>query len=510
MVREDAGGLIGVAGVASDELVEGRPGVEHHDAEPSRPRPGDLVRFVADAGRAERVGEPSCRVDRDDAGVAPPQCRGDGERRRRRRLADPSRTAADDDRALVDDGVEGAHDSASTPAASAETRCRELRGTNLGGEQVGEFDPRQGQAVGEPGELCQLDLLPPPPEGRGAADRLGDPGSRWRPPGRRRRPGRVRVEVLEQGVATVDDERAEGDADLVLESEGGLDRFVDGGLLRDRDEDDLAAGRVGEQRDDLVGLGPQRPAAGRVGEAAGARQEAEGVAGGRRVEDDEVGDTGLLELADLAEDEDLPDPGYRRRDDIERAGAHETGGETPEAVAGEVLEQRRVRGEDPRPDASGDLLRSGPVGCLGRGGARAPREAQDRLVVAEIALVGEERREPRGVVERDDEHVEAGLGGEVRQCGARRCLADPALADDEEDVAPAQEPRDVHPAPDTTGSGAPSRVAGGLRGSKTPCQADGCGGSVTTQPARRAQVAVRRLRHRSSGRPRGDETGRGS
>ena len=216
-------------------------------------------------------------------------------------------------------------------AAARARAAAVVGGTELGREQVGEFELLEGQPFGEPRPLGQLELLACPPEGGGAGERIGDPGrDRWQPRGGRR-PGRVLVEVREQRIAAVDDDRSEGDADLGLEPEGGLYRLVDGGLFGNRDEDDLAAGRVGEHRDDLVGLGPQRSAAGRVGEAARARQEAQRVAGRRGVEDDEVGSAGLLELADLAEDEHLADPGDRRRDDVERPSAHEAASEAAEA-----------------------------------------------------------------------------------------------------------------------------------------------------------------------------------
>ena len=50
----------------------------------------------------------------------------------------------------------------------------------------------------------------------------------------------------------------------------------------------------------------------------------------------------------------------------------------------------------------------------GRVPVRAVGLSHDHLVVAELALVAEEGGEPRGVVERDDEHVKAGVGGEAR------------------------------------------------------------------------------------------------
>ena len=370
-VLEDPGGLLGVAGVAPDELVEGRLGVEHDDVELPGPRPGDLVRLVADPARAEGVGEPPCRVDRHDAGPAPPQRGRDGERRRRRRLADAPRAAADDDRPRVDDVIEDAHGSPSMPARSAATITPSSAGPTSAVNRYGSSIRGEGSRSASWASWARWRFWRPRRKAAARRHRLGRGRRRRRAAGRPRRRRGVRLEVVEHRVAAVDDDRAEGDPDLVLEPVGGLDRFVDRGLLRDGDEEHLAAVRVGEHGDDLVGLGAQRPAAGRVGESARAREEAQGVTGRRGVEDDEVGGAGLLELADPAEDEDLADPRDRRRDDVERAGAHEPAGEPPEAVDGEVLEEGRVRGDDPRPHPAGHPGRS----RLAAGGGRPRRRA---------------------------------------------------------------------------------------------------------------------------------------
>ena len=68
------------------------------------------------------------------------------------------------------------------------------------------------------------------------------------------------------GVAGVDDDRGEGDPDLVLEAEGGLDQLVHRGLLWQADKHDLASGRVAQHLDDVLGLGPQGATPGGVHE----------------------------------------------------------------------------------------------------------------------------------------------------------------------------------------------------------------------------------------------------
>ena len=91
------------------------------------------------------------------------------------------------------------------------------------------------------------------------------------------------------GETSVDDDRAEGEADLVLELVGGLDDLVDGHLLGQGDEGHLAAVGVGEELDDIGRLGPDRSRTGGVEQALGRGQKGHGVAGGGGVDQDEVG-----------------------------------------------------------------------------------------------------------------------------------------------------------------------------------------------------------------------------
>ena len=113
-------------------------------------------------------------------------------------------------------------------------------------------------------------------------------------------------------VEAVDDDRAEADADLVLERERGLDQFVHRGLLGQRDQDDLATLVVLEQLEDVAGLAVDRSDLHGVEQPTGRPQEGDGVSGGGRVEDEHVGGGGPLELLDLAEHEDVADARRRR------------------------------------------------------------------------------------------------------------------------------------------------------------------------------------------------------
>ena len=70
-----------------------------------------------------------------------------------------------------------------------------------------------------------------------------------------------------------------------------------------------AAGRVAEQLEDLVGLDAHRSAAHGVVQACRRRQERDRMAGRRSVDDDDVPFAAALELLDLAQDDDVVDPG---------------------------------------------------------------------------------------------------------------------------------------------------------------------------------------------------------
>ena len=263
-----------------------------------------------------------------------------------------------------------------------------------------------------------------------AASCVGLAGAERRAGGRRRpRPGRCRARTV--GVQAVHHDRPEAHADAVLEVERGLDELVDRGLLRQRDEHDLAAVRRGEQLEHVGGLRVDRPDLHRVGEAAGRLEERDRVAGGRRVEDDEVGGavgaSRPLELLDLAEHEDVADAGHGGGDHVERAGGHQPLREPPEAVLAEVLEERVVGGERAGPDRP-----------------RAPRRrGQLHLVVGERIHV-EHRRQPALALDLDDEGGQAGPGRGAGEHGRHRRFADAALARHDDDTGSREESGVVH------------------------------------------------------------------
>ena len=153
------------------------------------------------------------------------------------------------------------------------------------------------------------------------------------------------VEAGVGGETSVHDDRTEADADPVLELVGGLDHLVHGHLLGQGDECDLAAGRIGEELDDVGGLGAHRAGAGRVEQALGRRQEGHGVTGGGGVHEDEVGHVLAFEALHLAEDEDVTDPGDGGRHHVEGSRRHQALRYPLHPVVGEVLEQGVVRGD---------------------------------------------------------------------------------------------------------------------------------------------------------------------
>ena len=156
-------------------------------------------------------------------------------------------------------------------------------------------------------------------------------------------------------VPAVHDDRAERDAGPVLDRVRGVDQLVDRRLLRQGDEHHLAAVRVGEQLDHVLGLVPDRADLHRVEQPPRRQQEADRVPGRGGVEDDQVGGAGALERLHLAQHEDVPHPGHRGRDDVERAGAGEPPGDPAHTVVLEVLEQGLVGGQGPGPDPGPDL-----------------------------------------------------------------------------------------------------------------------------------------------------------
>ena len=109
-------------------------------------------------------------------------------------------------------------------------------------------------------------------------------------------------------------------ADLVLELVGGLDRLVHRHLLREGDEGDLGARRIGQQLGHVRSLSSERSRPGGVEEAARRGEKGHHMPRGRSVDENEVGGSPTLELLHLSENEDVSDPGYRRGDDVEGSG----------------------------------------------------------------------------------------------------------------------------------------------------------------------------------------------
>ena len=118
----------------------------------------------------------------------------------------------------------------------------------------GSSELRQRQRSRQPLDLLELQRL----AARAGSRRplratAASPSAQRRAGGLRRRDG-VGVEPVEHGVDAVHDDRPEVHADAVLERERGLDHLVDRRLLGQRDEHDLAARRVGEQLEHVLGL----------------------------------------------------------------------------------------------------------------------------------------------------------------------------------------------------------------------------------------------------------------
>ena len=100
---------------------------------------------------------------------------------------------------------------------------------------------------------------------------------------------RVGADAGELVVEAVDHHRPEPHADAVLQAERGVDQLVDRRLLGQGHEHHLAALVVGEHLEHVAGLGVDGPDPHGVEEGPGRLQEGDGVAGRRRVEQEEVG-----------------------------------------------------------------------------------------------------------------------------------------------------------------------------------------------------------------------------
>ena len=144
-----------------------------------------------------------------------------------------------------------------------------------------------------------------------------------------------------------------------------------------------------------------------------------------RVDQDQVGHLGPLQLLDLAQDQDVPDAGDRGRHHVQDAGVRQPLGHALQPVVLEILDQRVVGRQAPGPH---------PLG-------------QGLLLVAQVVPPAEGRGDPGLALELDDEHRFPGVGGHARHGRGHGRLADATLAGQHEDVALSQEGPHVHVAP---------------------------------------------------------------
>ena len=273
-----------------------------------------------------------------------------------------------------------------------------------------------GSCASQPAHLLGLQRRPVEAEAAAAAaSAAASPGRRATSAvvGRGRDRGLVGDQPVDRRVDAVDDDRAEADADPVLERERGLDRLVHRRLLGDRDEHDLAAAggpRAARSTSRAWALiGPTLTVSSRL--RADCRKVMAWPAAGASSTMRSA--TPLaLELLDLAEHQDVLDAGRGGGHHVERPGRHQPARDARQPVVVEVLEQRGVGGE-----------RAGPH--VGRAVGPAARR-EHHLVVAELALA-EHRGQARLALDLDDQGRQTGEGGGPGQRGADRRLADPAL-----------------------------------------------------------------------------------
>ena len=127
------------------------------------------------------------------------------------------------------------------------------------------------------------------------------------------------------------------------------------------------------------------------------------MAGGRRVDDDEVGRPLALEFLDLAEHEEMLEPGGRRGDHRQRRGRRGAAQQPADAPQVEVVTERLVDRDRPATHLAG---------------TRDP--LQDAIGVVERAAA-EQRSHPGSPVDRDEQHVgTVACGGERVGRGDRR------------------------------------------------------------------------------------------
>ncbi len=156
------------------------------------------------------------------------------------------------------------------------------------------------------------------------------------------------------------------------------------------------------------------------------------MAGGRGVDEDQVGGAVPLQLLDLAEYQHVTDARDGGRDHVEDPGVGQPLRHPFQAVVLEILHQRVVGGEPPGPDR-------GPSTWRGR--------HQQDFFVAEVPMATEGGRDARLAFELDDKNRFARPGSHLGQRCAHGRLAHAALAGDDDDVALCAEGIHVHAGP---------------------------------------------------------------
>ena len=137
------------------------------------------------------------------------------------------------------------------------------------------------------------------------------------------------------------------------------------------------------------------------------------MTGGRSVDHDQVGLARLLQLADLAQGDEIPDPGGGGGHQVDGPAAGHPVGDGAQATGVEVVGQGLV-GRDLAGPEPPSIVKQG--GGVVRQGVEAERGSQ---VAHPLQL--------------DQEHIETAAGRRDADRCPYRCLSNPALAGDDED-----------------------------------------------------------------------------
>ena len=205
------------------------------------------------------------------------------------------------------------------------------------------------------------------------------------------------------------------------------ERLVDRHLLGPGHRDDARPFRVGEHRVDRTALAGDAAHAGGLREGSRRAQHGDAVAGGGRVEDDEVVGLGarraavlLRQLPDLADRQQLAHARRRGREVAERAARPEQLGQRRRQLVGQV-QLHRVLGVDRQVVQAGRELLL--VHALAAQGARDVVAARD---------LGDDRAQPAA-------------GGHEPERSRHRRLADPALPRDDDQLTAQQSSAQISP-----------------------------------------------------------------